>query len=145
METRFPPEFILVKTRAGMTKNMKNYLKNQQVLIILFFILIFILASVWLFFLSAKYSDPNYNSEWWSIYFENPQDQSLNFVIENHSSKNNFHWEIINNGTEQQKNIVAINKGEIKKIPVDFQTEVGQKITIRISADNEVKEIYKNF
>ena len=126
-----------------MTKNMKNF--NSQKLIILSLVVFFVLTSFWLSFISARYLNPDYNSDWWAISFENPKNQSLNFTIENHSSKNNFHWEAISNDTIKQEDNIQLAKGEIKNIPIIFSTEVGRKITIKVSTDNEVKEIYKNF
>jgi hypothetical protein len=122
-------------------------LKNlgSQKLIILSVIIFFILSSIWLFFISAKYMNPDYNSDWWALHFADPKDQSLNFTIENHSLKNNFHWEI----TDGTKNIeigdVEIFKSQKKNIPIDIQNVSDKKIIIRVSTDNnEVKEIYKN-
>lgn len=103
------------------------------------------MSSAWLFFISAKYMNPDYKTDWWAVYFENPQDQSLNFTIENHSSKNNFHWEITGGQNKLQEGDILVSKGNKKNIPVDFQTEDNKKVIIRVSTDNnEAKEIYKN-
>jgi len=89
--------------------------------------------------------NPDYKTDWWAVYFENPQDQSLNFTIENHSSKNNFHWEITGGQNKLQEGDILVSKGNKKNIPVDFQTEDNKKVIIRVSTDNnEAKEIYKN-
>ena len=90
--------------------------------------------------------NPDYNSDWWAIYFENPKSQDLNFIVENHSLKNNFQWKII----EKEKIVIVkegrleISHGETKKISVDFQAEINEKIIIQVSNNNEIKEIYKN-
>lgn len=118
---------------------------DSQKLIIISIISFFVLSSFWLFFISGKYMNSDYNSDWWSIYFENPKSQDLNFVIENHSLKNSFQWKIIKEEKIIKEDQLEIPGGETKKIPIDFQVETNEKIIIQVSTDGETKEVYKNF
>lgn len=117
---------------------------NSQKLIILSLFLFFVSGSFWLFFVSAKYLNPDYNSDWWAVYFENPQSQNFNFTIENHSAKNNFHWEVTTEQNKLQEGDAQVEKGKKKTIPIDLEVKDSEKITIRVSVDNETREIYKN-
>lgn len=118
---------------------------NSQKLVIISIVSFFVLSSFWLFLTSKKYMNPDHNSDWWSIYFENPKNQDLTFVIENHSLKNAFQWKVFDKEIVVREGSVEIPKGETKKISVDFQAEINEKIIVRVSADNEIKEIYRNF
>ncbi len=118
---------------------------DSQKLILLSIISFFVLSSFWLFFISGKYMNPDYNSDWWAIYFENPKSQDLSFVIENHSLKTTFQWKVIREESVIQEGRLEIPRGKTKKIPVDFQAESNEKIIIQVLTDSETKEIYKNF
>ena len=118
---------------------------DSQKLIIISIISFFVLGSFWLFFISGKYMNPDYNSDWWVTYLENPESKDMNFVIENHSLKNTFQWKVIEKEIVVKEGSTEIPKGEIKKIPINFQLETNEKIIIQVSTDNETREIYKNF
>lgn len=125
---------------------MQKYFQNQQLVIISFIVLLFVISSIWLFYISDKFMNPDYNTDWWVLYFEDPKSQSLNFTIENHSSKNNFHWEVLEKKNKLQEGDVQLSKGNKKDISIDIPPKSDKKITVRISADNiETKEIYKNY
>ncbi len=117
---------------------------TSQKFIILSLVLFFILSSIWLFFISAKYLDSDYDSAWWAIYFVDPKSQNMNFIIENHFSDTNFHWEISSNNIKINESDVMIAKGEIKMIPIFMDNMQNKKITLTVITNNDKKEIYKN-
>lgn len=80
---------------------------------------------------------------WWVVYFENPKDNSLDFVIENNSNEKNFHWEILEENNKLAEGKIEIAKGEKKSIPVNNFKK--NKITIKVLAGQETREIYKIF
>jgi hypothetical protein len=119
----------------------------QQRKIILFFIILFIASSFWLFYQSDKQRDPNSGGDWWAAYFVDPKGDSLNFSIENHSDKINFHWEIFADQDKIAEASTEAPKGTTKDINlsnIDTKNFANKKISVRISADDEVREIYKN-
>lgn len=91
--------------------------------------------------------DPNYKKDWWVAYFENPADNSLNFTIENHSDKNNFHWEISADNQKINEGNIDIQKGSAWTSTWTFDVQVdnysGKKVMIRVSDGENKKEIYK--
>jgi hypothetical protein len=117
---------------------------NSQKLIIFSIVTFFIASSAWLFYVSEKFADPAYDSAWWGIYFENPKESDLNFIIENHSIKEDFHWEVSSDGQKNQEGSVKIPLGGSQRISIENEDTTAKKTTIRVSDGTETKEIYKN-
>ncbi len=112
--------------------------------IIIFATCFFLLVSfVFLSITERKQSDIN-TKETWSLYFENPKDKNLDFIIENHSSQENFHWEIFSDKEKIKTGDEKIETGKTKKIPLSMIQSAGKKIIISVTSGNErKKEIYK--
>jgi hypothetical protein len=122
----------------------KRYMQKK----IIYSLIIFLLISfVYLAYTEKKQADLDYQKDWWALSFVNPKDKSLNFVIENHSQKNNFHWEVLANGNTIIEASIEASKGTAKNIDLsDFNIKdfENKKISVKVSADGEEKEIYKN-
>ena len=113
--------------------------------IIIFIIFLFVLSSAYLLWTAKNFNNPDYQKNWWALYFENPKSDNLNFVIENHSDKTNFHYVISSGSDKIEEKDVSINKGEIKNIkPALAKTSAG-KVTVQVILEENKKEIYKNF
>lgn len=87
------------------------------------------------------------NQDIWMLYFDNPQSQSIDFKIENHSKSNSFHWKISINKSNVKEGDMTISSGETKTVPIsisDIDT-AGKKITVTVTSEKNMKEIYKNF
>ena len=84
------------------------------------------------------------SQNWWVIYFSNPKDESLDFLIENNSNETGFHYEISDGEKILEEADIKIAKGAKKEIPLIKDIE-NKKIIIRVSAGDEKREIYKNF
>ena len=113
---------------------------------IIFSTIIFLLLSfVFLAIVEKKASDPN-NQNIWMLYFDNPQDQSIDFKIENHSTNVSFHWQVTADKTIIKEGNAIISLSETKNIPVSISIPelAGKKITISVTSDGKTKEIYKN-
>lgn len=81
----------------------------------------------------------------WMLYFENPKDNSLNFVIENHSNSDNFHWKILSDKDVVKESDAIVANGSIKTIPLSITDTQNKKMTISVTSNNNTKEIYKSF
>jgi hypothetical protein len=117
---------------------------NQQSKIIIFVVSLFVVSSVFLFSVNNKYLNSNYQTTWWSAYFENPKGEKLNFVIENHSDKSDFEYRVLSGEDILKSENVSVAKGEIKNIRLNLEN-LDKKTTIRIFSGDEKREIYKNF
>jgi len=110
--------------------------------IIIFLIILFVVSSAYLFFVDSRDSDFNIGKDWWVVYFVSPKDDSLTFAIENHSNRNNFHWEIIDGKNKISERDIEVEKGATWTS--DVQVNVSdKKITVQVSDGTEKKEIYK--
>lgn len=117
---------------------------QQQKKIILFLIIILTVSSIWLFRASDKAIDPDAGKNWWAVYFVEPKSDKLDFVIENHSSRADFHWEVLENNQKIKEGNEKIERGQKSQIISEISADFG-KIIIRVNLDEEKKEIYKNF
>lgn len=105
-------------------------------------IIFLVLSFLFLAYTETRQQSPA-SQNWWVVYFSNPKDESLNFVIENNSDQNNFHYIISTDNNLLKESEVSISKGIKKEITVSIDgTE--KKITIRVSAGSDNREIYKN-
>ncbi|HRY82174.1 MAG TPA: hypothetical protein P5232_00495 [Candidatus Moranbacteria bacterium] len=116
-------------------------MKNK--LIISAVIFSFLLSASLLSWNEKKQSDENVGKNWWSLYFVEPKSDVFDFVIENHSDKNNFEWTILSDKEKIKEGAFEIKKGE--KGRINFSLSSDKKITIQVISGNEKKEIYKNF
>ena len=122
---------------------MKNL--NQSQKIIIFFSLLFLVGSIYLFSIDSRYNDPKYNKDWYSLSFTDPRSENLDFTIENFSAKTDFHWEVLAGKESVSRGDENIQTGEKKDISVsNFEMKDAQKYTIRVTAGKDVREIYKN-
>lgn len=114
-------------------------IKNSKNLILIILIVFFVLSVFYLFW-SAKRP---LQEKWWAIHFENFKGDNVSFVVENHSGKENFRYEIW--------------QGEEKKADQGFQCEkeeclvnitqekYQERISIKVFLGEDQREIYKNF
>ena len=121
----------------------------QQKKLIISIIALFVLSSAYLLWTARNYNDPDYEKNWWALYFENPKSDDLDFVIENHSDKTGFHYVLTVGNDKIKEEDVSINKGETKKLsfgdPLKLSFEKNKKTTVQVISGEERKEIYKNF
>lgn len=119
--------------------------KNQTQKIIIFFSILFLLSSIYLFSIDSRYNDPKYNKDWYSLSFIDPKSDSLDFSIENFSAKNDFHWEVLREKETVSEGDENIGAGQKRDISVsDFEIANDQKYTIRVTSGKDIREIYKN-
>lgn len=117
---------------------------QQQTKIILFFLSLFLLSSVYLFSIDSNYNKAGNNNNWYALYFANPKSDDLNFAIKNFSSETNFHWEVLADNTKLiEKDVVIVTGEEQTFNPLEVNAEV-KKYIIRVSAGSITQEIYKN-
>lgn len=98
-------------------------------------------------FLSAvemKQADLN-SKNVWMLYFTDPKNNSVDFVIENHSKNTNFHFEILSDKNKVNEGDVQILTGMTKMVPISINDTANKKITVDVTSGDGKKEIYKNF
>jgi hypothetical protein len=120
---------------------------DMQKKIIIFTIALFVLSSAYLFYVAKNFNDPDYQKNWWAVYFENPKANDLNFVIENHSDKTNFHYIVTNGNDKVEEKDVLVNKEESSRFNLRDSLRLNlenKKVTIQVISGDEKKEIYKN-
>ncbi len=113
---------------------------NNKIIIV--FLIIFLAAS----FLYLAYIEQSRRGEgsFWSLYFADPKSDNLNFTIENHSNKNNFHWEVLADKDKIKEGDIKIAKGSAWESSFQVADIDGKKIAIIVSDGDNKKEIYKN-
>lgn len=117
---------------------------DSQKKIILFASVVFVLASGWLFWTSDRYLNSDTHQNWWTVYFVEPKTNSLDFVIENHGDKDDFHWEILIDKKKQSEGDENISRGEAQKIEIPVLEASDKKISVQVSTSGERQEVYKN-
>ncbi len=104
-------------------------------------IIIFLLASFVFLAATERKQESLENQNFWVVYFENPQENGLNFAIDNRNDSENFHWEATANGEKFQEGNLQIQKGEKKTVPL--KSEKAGKIEIKVKNGEENQLIYK--
>ena len=117
-------------------------MNNKTIIFSTIFFLLF--SFVFLAVVEKKAANPN-NQNVWMLYFDNPQNQAVDFKIENHSTNVSFHWQVTADKTIIKEGNAIISLGETKSMPVSISVPelAGKKITISVTSDSKVKEIYK--
>ncbi len=104
----------------------------------------FLFSAIWLSHISQKQMDPDYQKNWWTLSFDDPKDNSVNFVIANHSSQKTFHWKIMINKKTIKEGDLEVETGKTRTVPVSSANIKDSKITISVTdQENNKKEIYK--
>ncbi len=116
--------------------------KINQKIIIFSFIFFLLLGFLWLSYNERKQTQINNQ---WFLYFKNPTDANLDFVIENYTNSQNFTWQLIDNNRVTKKENVIILKNEIKNVIINSQNDKKGILKIKVIHHNSTKEIYKKF
>lgn len=115
--------------------------------LIIIFLIIFLLFSLgFLAYTQTRQQSPS-SQNWWVVYFTDPKVDSLDFVIENNSDENLFHWEALADKSFFEKGDVEIKKGEKKEIKIikpDIESFARIRFVIVVSAGDEKRELYKD-
>lgn len=112
--------------------------KNQKIIIVS---LVFFLLASFIFLAYTEHRQHRLNSGWF-LYFKNPKNSELEFIIENYTSDSEFEWKLLANDNliksekiivkNKEEKIIEINKGSLKG-----------KIKIEVKHEKDKKEIYK--
>ncbi len=122
-----------------------NFLSSEKSLIIAFCFL-FTISATFLFWQNKRELDPNIEKSWWTLSFAQPENgESLNFIIENHTTLREFYYEIQSktDRTIFSKETVLVAPGETKIITPTFTPPSPIRTTISVTAGTEKKEIYR--
>jgi len=100
-----------------------------------------------LFVIEAKNHNYDYKKTWSVMYFENPRDDSLDFVIENHEGQNaSYGYKIFANDSKLIEGNIDIKAGVKQKIsPVlDSEKIKDSRVMIDVSYNDTEYKIYKD-
>lgn len=78
----------------------------------------------------------------WFLYFENPKNDSMSFVIENYSDDKDFSWSLIVDGKKIKMENIKILKNDSKNVMIQGLPE-GNFFEIKADHGKEEKNIYK--
>lgn len=119
---------------------------SSKIIIVATIILLLISFSA-LFAIEVKNHDYDYKKSWSVVYFENPRDDSFDFIIENHlGNKLKYDYRIFLGDDKVIDDKIEIEAGGKQKISPEISSEKledGRITIIVISKDIEYK-IYKN-
>jgi len=120
---------------------------SSKIIIITTLALLLIGFSV-LFVVEARNHNYDYKKNWVAVYFENPDDSSLDFAIENHQGeKTTYDYKIFVNDEKTAENEIEVGKGAKQKISPALETNElngAKKIMIIVSNKDTEYKIYKN-
>lgn len=116
---------------------------NNNKKIIFTIIFLFLISAVYLSWTETRQFDPNLNKNWWVLSFSDPKSDNLSFTIENHSAKNNFHWEVISGSDKIKEGDMNMDKGSINDIDLSSINNSSGKISVDVTRGSDMKEIYK--
>ncbi len=80
----------------------------------------------------------------WFLYFENPQDDSLSFIIENFSDKQNFSWSLFVDGEAARNEDIVVLKNNKINVKIE-KLSSGKNFLIKVNNNKETRDIYKTF
>jgi hypothetical protein len=119
---------------------------SSKIIIIATIILLIVSFSI-LFVIETRNHSYDYKKSWSVVYFENPRDNSLNFVIENHQGENaNYGYKIFigdDKVIDDNVEIEAAAKQKISPILNGGKLNDG-KIMIVVGFKDAEYKIYKN-
>jgi len=115
--------------------------------IIIFAAIILLIASFSiLFIIEVKNHNYDYKKSWSVVYFDNPRDDSADFVIENHlGEKTEYNYEILVDDKKVSGDKIEIDAGAKQKIsPVIGEDLKSKRVEIVVSCKDTKYKIYKD-
>lgn len=104
----------------------------------------FFLSAFFLFHQNDRGLDPDLGKNWWTLAFSSlDQNEKIDFIIENHSDKNEFSYEVsVGKEVILEDTFTAKSKEKtIVRIPSIKQQS--ERVRITVTDGTEKKEIYK--
>lgn len=106
---------------------------------ILIFLIIFLITSFsWLIY-NEKKQHQIINQ--WFLYFDNPQNSSLNFTIENYTNKSDFTWQLLHDNNIFDTGKIKVLKGDKKTVIIE--QPLTNAPTLKVFHGKESKSIFK--
>lgn len=111
---------------------------NQKIIIVS--LAVFMLASF--IFLAYTERQQHQLNDGWFLYFENPKDSSLDFVVENYAGDSEFEWSLSTDGDLIKSEKIIVENKEKKVIKIE-EDNLSGKVEIKVGHKKEVKRVYK--
>jgi len=115
--------------------------QNKLILIALLF---FFVSVTLLFWKNDRGLNPDLGKNWWTLSFVSPnQNEKLDFLIENHSDKNEFSYEVRVGKELIMKNVFIAKSKEKTTVRIPSIKPQSERVQITVTAGTEKKEIYR--
>lgn len=102
-----------------------------------------IVTMVYAAWIEARQHNYVVDKNWWSISYAEPRGESHDFVIENYTDRELFHYVIYVDDNVLLENDVVITSGKSKYVEVDLDNPSEEVNMIEIILDKEIKTLYK--
>jgi hypothetical protein len=125
---------------------MTLYVMSSKIIIIATVALLIISFSA-LFAIEAKNHDYDYNKSWSVVYFEKPDDNSLNFAIENHlGEKKEYSYSILVDEKKVAEGNVEIESGQTQEVVplLELEKNYPTRVSAEVTAGDLKYRIYKD-
>lgn len=114
--------------------------------ILIALIICFCLSNAYLIFRESEERDPMHEKSSWTIYFTNPTDNSLDFVIENFTTHIEFTYSISTDNQTLYSENTVIPSGETQTITPTIKLKENSRIyEIHVQHGKESRKIQKHF
>lgn len=118
-------------------------MNNKKIILLAVFLM---LASfIYLAAREIHFADYKTGGQTWFLYFNEARSNDLSFTIENYSQHQNFTWSLYLDNDKIQEDSGEIISGSQKIITpnINLPDIGGKKITVKVTADKDEKDIYK--
>ncbi|MBI2439629.1 MAG: hypothetical protein HYV45_03475 [Candidatus Moranbacteria bacterium] len=111
---------------------------------IIFIVFLLVFSTMFLFWQNERELDPNYEKNWWTLAFAEPQNiTDLSFVVENYTDNADFSYEVVRDKQVLEKKSFTLKRGERKNISLSIRNDVSSRTSVMVRNGKEKKEIYR--
>ncbi len=111
--------------------------------LILLFVLLFAMSSLYLFWQNERGLDQNLGKDWWILSFDEPMNEgSLTYTVENHSNNTEFRATITEGSTLLTEETFSLPKGQSKTLTPTVSSSASRTV-ITVTTGTQKKAIYR--
>ncbi len=111
--------------------------------LILLFVLLFAVSSLYLFWQNERGLDQNLGKDWWILSFDEPMNEgNLTYTVENHSNNTEFRATITEGSTLLAEETFSLPKGQSKTLTPTVPSSASRTV-ITVTTGTQKKAIYR--